>query len=303
MKHVMLSYQWDIQDLVKKVYDGLRAYGIRVWMDIHGGIRGDINGSMAKGVDGAAILCCFMSTKYSESKNCKKELSYADGKTGCEEVIIVPVMCEKGFKAKGWLGIITAGLLWIDFRDEANFENSVKSLAQEIMHAVGDSSDITLAPDEKQEAASKSVVKPTAEVKKNPGRAFRHKIAGKFLAETGQVKFHPASGNRSTLDLRDTPEDTSYWVEERKIDDKEITFYKNYATNGYLGYDPNGDYIYTKGQRYGAEEWKIVADETSHDGKRAVVLFANYGKKYLAIRNGKLTGVNSKNDDCIWILE
>ena len=46
------------------------------------------------------------------SRNCKKELNYADGQTKS----IVPVMCEKGFKAQGWLGIITAGLLWIDFR-------------------------------------------------------------------------------------------------------------------------------------------------------------------------------------------
>lgn len=50
----------------------------------------------------------------------------------------------------------------------------------------------------------------------------------------GQVKFHPQSGNRSTLVLRDEAEDTSYWVEE-KVSKSEIHFYKNYATNGYLG--------------------------------------------------------------------
>ena len=52
------------------------------------------------------VLC------FQGSRNCKKELNYADGQTKS----IVPVMCEKGFKAQGWLGIITAGLLWIDFR-------------------------------------------------------------------------------------------------------------------------------------------------------------------------------------------
>ena len=51
---------------------------------------------------------------------------------------------------------------------------------------------------------------------------------------TGQVKFHPASGSRSTLVLRDKAEDTSYWVEERQSK-SEIHFFKNYATNGYLG--------------------------------------------------------------------
>ena len=42
-KHVMLSYQWNIQELVEKVYNGLRAMGLNTWMDIHGGVKGDIN--------------------------------------------------------------------------------------------------------------------------------------------------------------------------------------------------------------------------------------------------------------------
>ena len=53
-----------------------------------------------------------------------------------------------------------------------------------------------------------------------------------LLPIAGQVKFHPQSGSRSSLVLRDEPEDTSFWVEERN---GEIIYYKNYATNGYLG--------------------------------------------------------------------
>ena len=71
----------------------------------------------------------------------------------------------------------------------------------------------------------------------------------------------------------------------------------------FTGYDPNGDYIYTKGQHYGAEEWILKADEQSTDGRRAVVLFANFGKKYLAIRNGELTWVDRYSEDCVWILD
>lgn len=41
--HVMLSYQWNVQDLVEKVYQGLRHLGINAWMDTHGGITGNIN--------------------------------------------------------------------------------------------------------------------------------------------------------------------------------------------------------------------------------------------------------------------
>lgn len=92
-----------------------------------------------------------------------------------------------------------------------------------------------------------------------------------------------------------------------------VTFLKNWKKKSFpfplfyffsfTGYDPNGDYIYTKGQHYGAEEWILKADEQSTDGRRAVVLFANFGKKYLAIRNGELTGVAGYSEDCVWILD
>ena len=48
------------------------------------------------------------------------------------------------------------------------------------------------------------------------------------------MKFHPESGSRSTVVMRDRAEDMSYWVEEREPK-SEIHFFKNYATNGYLG--------------------------------------------------------------------
>lgn len=39
----MLSYQWDDQPLVKKIYDHLKDDGLPVWMDIEGGVTGNIN--------------------------------------------------------------------------------------------------------------------------------------------------------------------------------------------------------------------------------------------------------------------
>ncbi len=51
----------------------------------------------------------------------------------------------------------------------------------------------------------------------------------------GERKFHPASGERSSLVFRDSAEPTSYWVEEKPDRKSEITFFKNFATNGYLG--------------------------------------------------------------------
>ena len=70
-----------------------------------------------------------------------------------------------------------------------------------------------------------------------------------------------------------------------------------------LGYNPNGDYIYTKAQHYGAEEWILQSNNTDDTSSRAIVIFANYGKKYLAIKGGKLIGVSSVDNDCKWYLE
>lgn len=264
----------------------MKSRGLPVWMDIEGGMSGNINDSMAAGVDNAAVVCTFMSAKYQDSKNCKKELNYADSKN----LDIVPVMTEKEWKASAWLGLITAGMLWIDFRPGTTFDKSIESLTKEIMHIAQG----------KLQMSAPTIPNVANQIAEKPGRAFKHQATGKYLAESGNVKFHQASGSRNDLVLRNSPEATSYWVEERK---GEIYFYKNYATNGYLGYDQNGDYTYTKAQHYGAEEWKLIADDRNSTGERAVVIFAIHGKKFLAIRNGKLTGVTSKSADCVWILD
>lgn len=67
---------------------------------------------MAAGVEEAVVICPFMTPAYQASRSCKKELNYADTR----EVIIVPVMLTDDWEASEWLGLITAGLLWVDFR-------------------------------------------------------------------------------------------------------------------------------------------------------------------------------------------
>lgn len=67
---------------------------------------------MAAGVEEAVVICPFMTPAYQASRSCKKELNYADTR----EVIMVPVMLAQNWEASEWLGLITAGLLWVDFR-------------------------------------------------------------------------------------------------------------------------------------------------------------------------------------------
>ena len=63
-----------------------------------------VDDSMAAGVQGACAVVCFMSSKYESSANCALELKFAVQ----NGVPLVPVLIEDGFRAGGWLGLVTA---------------------------------------------------------------------------------------------------------------------------------------------------------------------------------------------------
>ena len=137
-KHVMLSYQWDHQSKVKRVFDRLTAFGMNVWMDTQGGMSTDVYDSMAEGVSNAAVIAAFMSQKYQDSPNCMLELKFGR-QSGIE---IVPVMMEgSGWKATGWLGLLTAGSLWVPLHEEADFDDNVLQLHGQLMKIIKNSAD------------------------------------------------------------------------------------------------------------------------------------------------------------------
>ena len=58
---------------------------------------------MSEGVQGAAVVLCFMSSAYQDSENCRLELKFAK-QSG---VPVIPIMLEdpaSGWRATGWLG-------------------------------------------------------------------------------------------------------------------------------------------------------------------------------------------------------
>ena len=76
------------------------------------------------------------------------------------------------------------------------FDNSLTSLAKEIVNALDSDvpeTAIKLSKSEMpKEAAAASV--PEVDIQKKPGRAFLHKLTGKFLAESGKVEFKEHGG-------------------------------------------------------------------------------------------------------------
>lgn len=91
----MLSYQWDSQPLVVRIADYLKKKAIRVWLDVDGDMKGNINDAMANGVEKAGVIVTFITTKYTQSANCRKEFSY----TIQLDKRVVPVLLDEGYKS------------------------------------------------------------------------------------------------------------------------------------------------------------------------------------------------------------
>ena len=84
--------------------------------------------SMAEGVDNAAVICCFMTPEYQASLNCERELSRAADL----RKPIVPCLLASGWKPSDWLGLITAGLLYIDIRDGRDINQKIDEIVSKV---------------------------------------------------------------------------------------------------------------------------------------------------------------------------
>ncbi|CAF4790585.1 unnamed protein product, partial [Rotaria socialis] len=131
--HVMLSYNWKSQELIKKIAGKLKENDVPIWFDIDGDMKGNINAAMASGVEGAAMIISFDTVAYSKSANCQKEFTYATqlGKS------IIPVLLEdeKGFKDT-WLGKAIASLKTLNMKKESKFDSCFDSILKIIKKAL-----------------------------------------------------------------------------------------------------------------------------------------------------------------------
>lgn len=136
--HVMLSYQWDSQKLVKKIADRLKEKKIPIWFDIAGDMKGNINSAMANGVEDAATIISFNTLAYSKSVNCQKEFTYA---TQLEKNI-VPVLLEDEKSFHGtWLGNAINSLEKVNMKNEGQLDSSFDVLLQRIEQALSQKED------------------------------------------------------------------------------------------------------------------------------------------------------------------
>ena len=125
--HVMISYQWDNQDVLIEVKKRLQASGYRVWMDLEQ-MGGSTLEAMAKAVENSSVVLICLSQKYKESPNCRSEAEYAYQL----RKDVVPLMMQHKYKADGWLGMLLGTKLWFDFRNKQGIEESMVKLVKEL---------------------------------------------------------------------------------------------------------------------------------------------------------------------------
>ena len=125
--HVMISYQWNSQEVLVEVKNRLQASGYRVWMDLEQ-MGGSTLEAMARAVENSSVVLVCVSHQYKESPNCRSEAEYAYQL----RKDIIPLMMQQNYKPDGWLGMIVGTKLWIDLRNSFNVEAAIGKLKKEL---------------------------------------------------------------------------------------------------------------------------------------------------------------------------
>ena len=77
---------------------------IEFWKDDQGGINDHLNEDMALGIQGAHVVVVFISDAYFTSKNCYKEINYAESLK--KEIIIVKMEEDVELLGRGAISLI-----------------------------------------------------------------------------------------------------------------------------------------------------------------------------------------------------
>eukprot|EP01048_Picozoa_sp_COSAG05_P002804 COSAG05_NODE_122_length_17611_cov_47.044655_2_plen_321_part_00 len=100
--------------MVKRIVNELQVRGYIIWFDLHN-MKGSTVDSMSEAVENSAVMLSCISRAYKESSNCRLEMQYGHQ----QEVDLIPMMMEDGYKPTGWLGLLIGTRLYFNFHPAA----------------------------------------------------------------------------------------------------------------------------------------------------------------------------------------
>ena len=200
--HVMISYQWDAQEVLVEVKNKLQASGYRVWMDLEQ-MGGSTLEAMAKAVENASVVLVCVSQRYKESPNCRSEAEYAYQL----RKDIIPLMMQRNYKADGWLGMLVGTKLWIGFQSKQVVDSGVGKLIKEL-GGRGKDLDTTDGPKEALIRPSEaSVVKEPPPQSVTNVSSWTNQDVKKWLTEIGLEQVckedNPEFNGQTLIDLQE----------------------------------------------------------------------------------------------------
>ncbi|CAF1112032.1 unnamed protein product, partial [Didymodactylos carnosus] len=122
----MISYSHSDKNICHKLYQQLTDHNFKVWIDLDGIYAGSWD-SMARGIDQSKFVLICMSEAYEKSTTCQREADYAHN----QRSNIIPLVVSKGYRAKGWLGILIGARNYTDFT-KTDFDTAYEKLMKEI---------------------------------------------------------------------------------------------------------------------------------------------------------------------------
>jgi hypothetical protein len=149
---VFISYQWDKQPQIKAMYSKLTSLGYKCWMDNVQMGGGDVlYDELYRGISGCRVVLSCVTSKYAESKNCRREINLAD----LLDKPIIPLKLDSEMKwpPEGLVGVIISPLLYIKFCGSNDwngpqFEELKKQIKQHLDNASSASTSMALNGEE-----------------------------------------------------------------------------------------------------------------------------------------------------------
>lgn len=137
---VFISYQWDKQPQIKRLFKKLTEMGYNCWLDIRQMGGGDsLFNKIDKGIRGAKVILTCVTKKYALRANCRREvaLSGALGKP------IIPLLMEEiKWPPEGPMSMIFAQLQYIDLsktEDGIFWSNSIlRQIEEKLLNIIPD---------------------------------------------------------------------------------------------------------------------------------------------------------------------
>ena len=125
---LMISYSHANKDLCLQLYEHLTQLNFRVWLDLENMFGSTIH-AMATAIESSSIILVCMSQSYKQSAYCRSEAEYAFTR----QRKIIPLLMENKYRPDGWLGLICASKLYVDFTKQT-FDAAANKLLSQIEH-------------------------------------------------------------------------------------------------------------------------------------------------------------------------